>query len=296
MSQAYSIKDLENICGIKAHTIRIWEKRYNLLNPERTDTNIRLYSIQSLQKLLNVSFLVNCGYKISRISKLSQEEIDEYVHSIVSDQTTIDRSFNDLKMAMLNYSASNFHETYDKMSKRFGFRRIFLEVFVPFLNEVGMLWQTNSINSSHEHFISGLIKQKLVAYIDSLQRNEITKKDKTFVLFLPAGEIHDLSLLFLNSIVLEEGYKSIYLGANISTDYLENLAGLQNHLVFASYFTISPKLNETLAYIEDFKERICKDSDHQLWVMGRNLQNVSIPYSIELKTIHSFEDFEKLIS
>lgn len=125
MSQAYSIKDLENICGIKAHTIRIWEKRYNLLNPERTDTNIRLYSIQSLQKLLNVSFLVNCGYKISRISKLTQEEIDEYVNSIVSDQTTIDRSFNDLKMAMLNYSTSNFHDTYEKMRKRFGFRRIF---------------------------------------------------------------------------------------------------------------------------------------------------------------------------
>lgn len=295
MSQAYSIKDLENICGIKAHTIRIWEKRYNLLNPERTDTNIRLYSIQSLQKLLNVSFLVNCGYKISRISKLSQEEIDEYVHSIVSDQTTIDRSFNDLKMAMLNYSASNFHETYDKMSGRFDFRRIFLDVFVPFLNEVGMLWQTNSINSSHEHFISGLIKQKLISHINELQKQEVIRKDKTFVLFLPAGEIHDLSLLFLNSIVLEEGYKSIYLGANISTDYLQNLSKLQDHLVFASYFTTSPKLDDTLAYINDFKESICAGKDHQLWVMGRNLQDVSIPYSMEVKTIHSFEDFEKLI-
>ncbi len=295
MSQAYSIKDLENICGIKAHTIRIWEKRYNLLNPERTDTNIRLYSIQSLQKLLNVSFLVNCGYKISRISKLSQEEIDEYVNSIVSDQTTIDRSFNDLKMAMLNFSASNFHDTYDKMSKRFDFRRIFLEVFVPFLNEVGMLWQTNSVNSSHEHFISGLIKQKLISHINDLQKREVVKKDKTFVLYLPTREMHDLSLLFLNSIVLEEGYKSIYLGANISTEYLENLAKLQDHLVFASYFTTEPKTDDTLAYIEDFKQKICKDSDHQLWVMGRNLQTVSIPYSLEVKTIHSFEDFQKLI-
>ncbi len=295
MSQAYSIKDLENICGIKAHTIRIWEKRYNLLNPERTDTNIRLYSIQSLQKLLNVSFLVNCGYKISRISKLSQAEIDEYVNSIVSDQTTIDRSFNDLKMAMLNYSASNFHDTFDKVSQRFNFRKIFKDVFIPFLNEVGMLWQTNSINSSHEHFISGLIKQKLIAHIDNLQRQEIIKKDKTFVMFLPSGEINDLSLLFLNSIILEEGYKSIYLGGNISTEYLENLAGLQNHLVFASYFTIAPKLTETLSYIEDFKKRICQDTDHQLWVMGRHLQEVSIPYSMKIKTIHSFEDFEKLI-
>ncbi len=296
MNQAYSIKDLENICGIKAHTIRIWEKRYSLLNPERTDTNIRLYSLQSLQKLLNVSFLVNCGYKISRISKLSQEEVDQYVNSIVSDQTTIDRSFNDLKMAMLNYSASNFHDTYDKMSQRFGFRKIFQDVFIPFLNEIGMLWQTNSINSTHEHFISNLIKQKLITYIEELQKKDVVRKDKTFVLFLPAGEIHDLSLLFLNSIVLEEGYKSIYLGGNISTEYLENLAGLQNHLVFASYFTVAPKLDGTLSYIDDFKEKICKGTDHQLWVMGRHLQHVSIPYSVEIKTIHSFEDFEKLIN
>ena len=138
MNTSFSIKDLENICGIKAHTIRIWEKRYNLLTPERTDTNIRTYTMESLKKLLNVSFLVNCGYKISRISKLTNEEINTYLESIVCDQTIIDKTFNNIKLSMLNYDSYLFCKTYDKAREHFEFNDVFYKIFIPFLNEIGL--------------------------------------------------------------------------------------------------------------------------------------------------------------
>jgi len=253
--QAFSIKDLENICGIKAHTIRIWEKRYHLLEPERTDTNIRTYNMESLKKLLNVSFLVNCGYKISRISKLKEEEVYEYVNSIVSDQTTVDRSLNSLKLAMLNFNTNLFVETISSLKERFNFTKVFYDVLLPFLNEVGMLWQTNTINSTHEHFVTNIIKQKLWVEIDNLQK-KITNTEKTYVLYLPSGEIN---------------------------------------LVFVSYFTLAPHSEDVNGYITTFKDEICLPNKHELWVMGRQLDDVIVPVSALVKVIYSFQDFEKII-
>ena len=294
MNASFSIKDLENICGVKAHTIRIWEKRYHLLTPERTDTNIRTYNMESLKKLLNVSFLVNCGYKISRISKLTPEEIDEYLKSIVSDQTLVDRAFNNLKLSMLNYNSHIFSETFKESEERFSFNDVFYKIFIPFLNEIGMLWQSNTINSSHEHFITNLIKQKLWTRINELQQKNSTQEN-TFVLYLPEGETNDLSLLFLNNVLLDKGYKTIFLGSNISIDYLQNLADLQNNLVFVSYFTVAPHAEDVNEYIDNFKEQICNPNNHELWVMGRILKEVPINVDLKLKVIQSLEDFEKLI-
>ena len=294
MNASFSIKDLENICGIKSHTIRIWEKRYHLLSPERTETNIRTYNMESLKKLLNVGFLVNCGYKISRISKLTPEEVDQYLKSVVSDQTIVDKTFNNMKLAMLNYSNHLFHETLDEARLRFSFNDIFYNIFIPFLNEVGMLWQTNTIDSSHEHFITNLIKQNLWSQINQLQhKNKNT--GKTFVLFLPLGEINDLSLLFLNSLLLEKGYRTIFLGSNIAKENLITLSELHDDLVFLSYFTIAPHLDDTNKYISDFKENICLPNNHEFWIMGRVLKEVTLPFDMTAKAIHSFEDFEKVL-
>lgn len=292
--QAFSIKDLENICGIKAHTIRIWEKRYHLLEPKLTDTNIRTYDMESLKKLLNVSFLVNCGYKISRISKLSEEEVYEYINSIVSDKTTVDRSLNSLKLAMLNFNTTLFVDTLEGLRERFDFTTVFYDVLLPLLNEIGMLWQTNTINSTHEHFVTNIIKQKLWVEIDQLQK-KATNTEKTFVLYLPAGEINDLSLLFINTVILSKGYRTIFLGANVTLDFLKNLAELQNNLVFVSYFTLYPHLEDVNKYIATFKDEICLPNEHELWVMGRQLSDVDVPVSALIKVIYSFKDFEKII-
>lgn len=295
MNTSFSIKDLENICGVKAHTIRIWEKRYHLLTPERTDTNIRTYNIESLKKLLNVSFLVNCGYKISRISKLTTEEIDGYLQSIVSDQTVVDKSFNNLKLAMLNYNSYIFLETLEEAEKRFSFNDIFYNILIPFLNEIGMLWQANTINSSHEHFITNLIKQKLWAQINELQKENKTTR-KTFVLFLPKGESNDMSLLFLNNLLLSNGYKTIFLGPNIEIEYLHDLSELHDNLTFVSYFTIAPQADNINEYLENFKKKICTPNSHEIWVMGRLLKETAVPFDIGVKVIDTFKDFEKLIT
>ena len=295
MSASFSIKDLENVCGVKAHTIRIWEKRYHLLSPERTDTNIRTYNMESLKKLLNVSFLVNCGYKISRVAKLSPEEINEYLKTVVSDKTVIDKSFNNLKVAMLNYNTFIFNNTLIEAEKRFTLNEIFFEVFIPFLNEIGMLWQSGTIKSTHEHFITNLIKQKLWTSINNLQLQE-THKDKTFILFLPEGETNDLSIIFLNHLLLSKGYKTIYLGANIITEELSNIAKLQNNLVFVSYFTVTPSPENVNDYINIFKKEICQPNNHEFWIMGRVIKELSAPIDEFTKTVHTFKDFQELIS
>jgi len=291
----FGIKDLENICGIKAHTIRIWEKRYHLLEPERTETNIRTYNIENLKKLLNVSFLVNYGYKISRISKLTEKEIYTYVTNIVSNQTTVDRSLNTLKIAMLNFNAPLFVETLNTLNKKFTFSNLFYDILLPFLNDVGMLWQVNSINSTHEHFATNIIRQKLWTEIDRLQQKKEVNTEKTYVLYLPAGEINDLSLLFINTLLLSKGCKTIFLGVNVSLDSLKILAESQDNLIFISYFTIVPKLEEVNSYITKFNHKICIPNEHELWVMGHQLNDTNIPLSPSIKVLHSFKDFEKII-
>lgn len=296
MNSSFSIKDLENICGIKAHTIRIWEKRYHLLTPERTDTNIRTYNMDSLKRLLNVSFLVNCGYKISRISKLTPEEIDEYLKSIVSDQTVINKTFNNMKLAMLNYNSGLFCKTFEGAKEHFSFNDIFYNIIIPFLNEIGMLWQNNTINCSHEQFITNIVKQKLWTQINKLHQENSNTGKTTYVLFLPEGEINDLSLIFLNNLLLSKNYRTIYLGPNISMQYLEELSENHNNLVFLSYLTVAPQVEDANEYITDFKNKICIPNNHELWVMGRILKEIAVPVDTNTKVIQSFEDFEKLIT
>src|SRR5690606_14175046 len=190
----FSIKDLENLSGIKAHTIRIWEKRYKLLNPNRTDTNIRYYSLASLQKLLNIVLLCNNGYKISKIAQLSEEEIPFLVKQIGSEGSINNESLNSFKLAMINFDQGLFAQTYNTLITTKTFREIFYDVFIPLLTELGLLWQTDTITPAHEHFITGLIKQKVIANTENLAFKDINERSKVFVLFLPENEIHEIGL------------------------------------------------------------------------------------------------------
>lgn len=275
VKQNFSIKDLENLCGVKAHTIRIWEKRYDLLSPERTDTNIRTYNLKSLQRLLNVTYLVNNGYKISRVSKLNSDEIDEYVRRIVSDSSTRNQAINSFKIAMLNYDLTLFLNTFDKLHKKKTFKQIFIDVFIPLLTEIGMLWQTNTISPSHEHFISNLIKQKLLLNIEKLYYTKPTQLDRAFVLFLPENEIHELGLLYAHYEILLKGYKSIYLGPSISLDNLSNMLGFHEHLTFVSYFTIKPENDKVADYVHDFNKIVCAEKVSDFWMLGKQIINRS---------------------
>lgn len=272
MKSDFSIKDLENISGIKAHTIRIWEKRYKLLEPERTETNIRHYGLRSLQKLLNVAFLNSNGIKISKIAKLSNEEVSAHVREIASRGNIEHHAFNAFKMSMFHFDQVLFYKTYMNLLERYTFREIFYDIFIPLLNEMGLLWQTNTISPAHEHFISAHIKQKILLNIEKLQSLEPKPATRTFVLFLPENEIHDIGLLFVNYELRSRGYHTIFLGESIPMESLSDVLEFFNEITFISYFTVKPiEREDVLIYLDNFKELLLKKESSKLWLLGHKL-------------------------
>jgi len=272
----FSIKDLENLSGIKAHTIRIWEKRYNLLKPQRSDTNIRHYSLESLQKLLNVSFLNSHGYKISKIAKLKEEEIPISVREIASRGKVKHHAINAFKMAMLNFDQVLFFNTYNNLLGEKTFREIFYEIFIPLLEEIGVLWQTDTISPAHEHFISTHIKQKILLNIEKLQSLEPKPDSKTYVLFLPDNEIHDIGLLFVNYELRSRGLHSIFLGESVPMQSLTDLLTFFDEITFISYFTVKPSEdNEVIQYLRDFQQLLL-NKNVDFYILGKRLENIDI--------------------
>tara|TARA_R110002051_G_scaffold34256_3_gene76336 strand:+ start:62784 stop:63683 length:900 start_codon:yes stop_codon:yes gene_type:complete len=269
VKKQFSIRDLENLSGIKAHTIRIWEKRYNLLSPERTDTNIRLYSLASLQKLLNVTLLYQNGHKISKIAKISDKDIPYIVREIVAKHSHKSQAINAFKLAMVNFDQTLFFETYNALLSDNTFKEIFTETFIPLLNELGLLWQTDTISPAHEHFISGLIKQKILINIEKLQHLRPTKQDKVFVAFLPENEIHEIGLLYVNYEIILKGYKCIYLGPTIPLENLEDLLKYFNDIYFVSYFTVFPEKVRITSYLDDFSKLVSTYDNPNLWLLGK---------------------------
>ncbi|MDN3677439.1 MerR family transcriptional regulator [Flavobacterium paronense] len=288
----FSIKDLENLSGIKSHTIRIWEKRYQLFKPSRTETNIRYYSLDEFQKLLNVSFLNNYGYKISRIAKLSDLELNNLVKEVYSDKTNSVFAINILKIAMLNFDAVLFNETHNELTKTKSFSSIFIEIYIPFLSEIGMLWQTNSIKPIHEHFISNLIYQKLVENICSIQiKNKLIDSEKTFVLFLPENEAHEISLMFINYLLINKGYKTIYFGSSIPFIDLLEINKFYDNVEYVSHFTVMPTADEIDDYILNFYNKILKENSSKLHISGRQSSSLKL----NVPSVFQYNSAEKLI-
>ena len=241
IKNVFSIKDLENLSGIKAHTIRIWEKRYNVLQPMRTDTNIRLYSLSSLQKLLNITLLHDYGYKISKISTFTDEKIAEMIRDIISNKNSKNHAVNAFKMAMMNFDQELFSNTYNWLLEEKSFKEIFHQVFIPLMEEIGLLWQTDTITPAHEHFISCLILKKILVNIEKIESQKPINTDKVYVLSLPLNEIHELGLMYLHYEIVSKGYKVVYLGESMPIDNLKDLKKHYNSIVFLSYFTIQPE-------------------------------------------------------
>jgi DNA-binding transcriptional MerR regulator len=268
VKNVFSIKDLENLSGIKAHTIRIWEKRYNVLQPMRTDTNIRLYDLASLQKLLNITLLHEYGYKISKIASYSEDKIPSLVREIISSKNAKSHAISAFKMAMMNYDEELFLNTYNWLIAEKSFKEIFYQVFIPLLEELGLLWQTDTITPAHEHFMSYLIKQKLLTNTEKLQMLKRTKFDTVFVLSLPMNEIHELGLMYLNYEILLHGYKTIYLGESMPIDNLKDLKKHFPSIVFVSYLTVQPERDVLNQYVGKMAEELL-DENTELWYLGR---------------------------
>ena len=290
----FSIKDLENLTGIKAHTIRIWEKRYNLLDPERTDTNIRYYDLNSLKRLLNISYLNENGYKISKIAALSKEEASQLVKKVAVSDDTNNHALNLLKLSMLNFDQQLFQNTYQKLLKQMDFSQIFHEVFVPLLSDIGILWQTDTITPAHEHFISTLIRQKIVYNTEKFQLKNQIGSDEVFVLFLPDNEIHELGLMQVNYEIVSRGKYTIMLGPSVPIINLMDVMQHYKQITFISYFTIKPEFEELPMYLEEFEHNLLKNTNNQLWIAGKQLQHFDTKsLSKKIKTFRSIKDIVK---
>lgn len=290
VKSVFSIKDLENLSGIKAHTIRIWEKRYNILEPMRTDTNIRLYDLVSLQKLLNITLLHDYGYKISKIATYPEDQIPLLVREIISEKSVKNHAISAFKMAMMDFDQELFFTTYAQLLSEKSFKEIFYQVFIPLMTELGLLWQSETITPAHEHFISYLIKQKLLINTEKLQVLRPTKTDKVFVLSLPMNEVHELGLMYLNYETLLHGYKTIYLGESMP---IENLTDLKKHfksIVFVSYLTVQPDKDSVNDYVNRMIDELM-DENTELWYVGRMTEFINKDgFSDKIKVFNSITD------
>ena len=246
----YSIKDLELITGIKAHTIRIWEKRYGLISPKRTDSNIRLYCDGDVKRLLNVSILLRNGLKISRIAEMDPQEISRKILEVSVIANGNESQIESLVVAMIDLNEIMFEKTLSQAILRYGFESTLFEIIYPFFERVGLLWQAGSINPAQEHFITNLIKQKIYVAIDGLHQ-VIGENKKTAVLFLPEWELHELGMLIFDYFLKKNGLKVIYLGQKVPEEDLYSVIEMVSPDYVMTAFSSPVEHEELKQYVLD---------------------------------------------
>jgi MerR family transcriptional regulator, light-induced transcriptional regulator len=249
-TSTYSIKDLEHLTGVKAHTLRIWEKRYQVVTPSRTSTNIRYYTDEDLKKLLNISILNRHGFKISSIANLPNSELSQKIISISNKTFDSNSKVESLIIAMIEMNEVKFEKDLSNMILNLGFENTFNQVLIPFFEKVGLLWQIGTIYPGQEHFMTNLIRQKMIVAIDGLVSEETPKIRRTFVLYLPDGELHEIGLLYYSYIIQKMGHKVIYLGQMVPFDDLVQIAEKHNPDGFVAFITSSlsnENINEHLS-------------------------------------------------
>ncbi len=244
----YSIRDLEQLSGIKAHTLRIWEQRYDILKPERTDTNIRTYDDKDLKLVLNIALLKDHGYKISEISKMEADEMSKEVMSISNKQLNYPDQIHALTISMLDLDEERFEKIVSTNTLQFGFENMMVNIIYPFLSRIGTLWITGSIGPAQEHFISNLIRQKLIVAIDG-QLPSLRLGAKKYLMYLPEGEMHEISLLFGNYIARSRQNKVIYLGQSLPFSELVFACALHKPDYVFSVITTVPGQDEIQRYV-----------------------------------------------
>jgi MerR family transcriptional regulator, light-induced transcriptional regulator len=294
IKEDFTIKDLENISSVKAHTIRIWEKRYNLLSPKRSDTNIRCYSSESLQKLLNVVLLNNNGHKISKIADMSEDMIIVKARELAFKTAAVDEAINSFKLAMFQFDKVLFNNTYNKLLHKKTFREIFKDVFIPFLNHIGLLWQTSTLLPAHEHFISNLISQKIQINTEKLEYS-VLNSEVTYVLFLPENEIHEIGLMHLNYELVLRGNQTIYLGQSLPLSNLNYFFKGENKICFITSLTVQPFNDKIEGYFREIED-ILKDTDHKLIAVGRKTLDVkNLDFDCDISFFPSVIDLLKVL-
>lgn len=286
----YSIKDLEHLSGIKAHTIRIWEQRYELFSPKRTDTNIRFYSEEDLKLILNIASLKNHGIKISKIVGMPTEMIFEEINKINTSSKSFEDQIHSLTVAMIDLNEAQFTEILEKNISNFGFEKTMMEIIYPFMRKIGILWLTNSINPAQEHFISHLVRQKLISETDTI---EMGQDGPLFLLFLPEGELHELGLLFANYILRVNGMRTIFFGQSVPLNAIEEVYHKLNPDFILTAMTTAPPPSETQQYVNTLGKKF---KDIKVLITGAQVIGNDIQCTSNQKVINKFQDLQLLVN
>ncbi len=287
----YSIKDLEELSGIKAHTIRIWEKRYGIVVPARTDTNIRLYSDDDLKKLLNISILNRHGLKISHLSKMDQEELKEKVMHISHETSDTGIQIENLILAMLELDEWKFNKVLNDSIIKIGFEETLVKVMHPFFEKIGLLWQTGSINPAQEHFVSNLLRQKLIVAIDG-QAPVARENPVSFILFLHENELHELGLLFYSYLLKKNGINVVYLGQAVPFEDLEKITKIRKAEYFLTSFTTGIREEDLKKYL---KKLSVSFPDHTILYTGLQVTKINGELQNNLVKVESVYHFRNII-
>ncbi|GAB1307470.1 MerR family transcriptional regulator [Urechidicola sp. KH5] len=270
----YTMAQVETLTGIKSHTLRIWERRYTFLKPERTETNIRYYSDADVRKLLNISILINNGYRVSKIDKMNEDEVHEVVvHLNSRSSAKFDDDLNRLVYAMIEMNEESFNHIFKRHVTRNGLLSTVIDLLYPFLDHVGVLWTTNRTIPAQEHFISCLIRQKIVSAIDMIPP---PKEDaKSVILFLPENESHEIALLLANYIARDLGFKVYYLGQNVPLENILEVNEIAKASIILTMFIAPITENYRISFIDLFK-----NFDIPLYI-GGNFDMTNVPAHFE---------------
>ena len=280
------------LTGVKQHTIRIWEQRYNVPQPKRTATNIRYYTDSDLKLLLNIATLNRIGHKISKIACLKESEIEQLVLSHIEESNSTLLQLESLLNALMQMDEVAFEKILEKNISETGVEETMTQLVFPFLQRVGMMWQTSCVCPAFEHFLSNLIRQKIIAATDSLPK-KISAQAKKFILFLPQGEPHELGLLYANYLVRARGHQSIYLGQNLPLECLHTAHNSFQPDFIVSVVTTPVKLKDVQAFVKRVSTGFPKC---KILLSGMQLFNKSIQLPQNVLVMENFEKFVQLIS
>ncbi len=282
----YSVAQVEALTGIKAHTLRIWERRYDFLDPKRTPTNIRYYSDEQLKLLLNFGILVRNGYRISKLNKMTDEQVYEEVTKVLADPTS--ESSDEMKgltLSMLEMNEEDFDNIFERQVIRKGFLRTITETIYPFLQYVGVLWTTNKAMVAQEHYISNLIRQKLIAAIERLSIPQ--KGSPSLVLFLLEGEEHEIGLLLASFMAKEMGWKVYYLGQGVPVVNIKKVIDIAEPNLMMTMF-VTPKVNK----VNNFIGAILEGNNVPFVISGSTENLIAVTDSDRLLKVSGPDEFQ----
>lgn len=288
----YSIVDLEKLTGVKAHTIRIWEQRYGVISPKRTQSNIRYYQEDDLKQLLNIAILNKNGHKISRIAQMQPEEINETAAALSSINIAYGAHLDALTIAMIEMDEVKFDKIVNTHIHQLGFEQTMTELIYPFLDKLSILWLTGSISPVHENFMSYLIRQKIISATDQLNHPDYSSAKKC-ILYLPEGEKQELSLLFIQYMLRVRNYRVIYLGNDISISELKIASELIKPDFICTMITSSLENVSIQQYVNNLSNHII---NCQILLSGYQINSQTFEHGKNIQKVESLDHLLNIIA